>query len=43
MKKNIWKEGIRWLYENTDEEYANDVVRLNAEKYLGIERLQTTL
>ena len=37
------KEGIRWLYENTDEEYANDVVRRNAEKYLGIERLQTTL
>ncbi len=37
------KEGIRWLYENTDEEYANDVVRRNAEKYLGIERLRTTL
>ena len=33
------KEGIRWLYENVDEEYANDVVRRNAEKYLGVEKL----
>ena len=33
------KEGIRWLYENVDEEYANDVVRGNAEKLLGVERL----
>lgn len=37
------KEGIRWLYENTDEEYANDVVRRNAEKYLGIEKLPVML
>lgn len=33
------KEGIHWLYENVDEEYADDVVRRNAEKYLGIEKL----
>ena len=33
------REGIRWLYENVDEEYADDVVRGNAEKYLGVERL----
>ena len=33
------KEGIRWLYENVDEEYANDVVRVNAERYLGVEKL----
>ena len=33
------KEGIRWLYENVDEEYANEVVRVNAERYLGVERL----
>ena len=28
-------EGARWLYENTDEEYAKDVTFRNAEKYLG--------
>ena len=28
-------EGVRWLYENTDEEYAKDVTFRNAEKYLG--------
>ncbi len=33
------KEGIRWLYENVDEEYADGIVRINAEKYLGVERL----
>ena len=33
------KEGIRWLYENVDAEYTNDVVRLNAERILGVERL----
>jgi len=33
------KEGVRWLYEHTDEEYANDVIRRNAEKYLGVEKL----
>ncbi len=33
------KEGIRWLYENVDEEYANDIVRRNAERYLGVEQL----
>ena len=33
------KEGIRWLYENVDEEYANEIVRVNAERYLGVERL----
>ena len=33
------KEGVRWLYEHTDEEYANDVVRRNAEKYLGVQKL----
>ena len=33
------KEGIRWLYEHVDDEYANEVVRVNAEKYLGVERL----
>ena len=33
------KEGINWLYENVDYEYANAIVRVNAEKYLGVERL----
>ena len=33
------KEGIRWLYDNLDDEYANDIVRRNAEKYLHITRL----
>ena len=33
------QEGIRWLYENVDEDYANDIVRVNAEKYLGVEKL----
>ena len=33
------KEGIRWLYENVDDEYANEIVRINAEKYLGVKRL----
>ena len=33
------KEGVRWLYEHTDDEYANEVVRVNAEKYLGVEKL----
>ena len=33
------KEGINWLYENVDYEYANDVVRANAERLLGVERL----
>ncbi len=33
------KEGIRWLYEHVDEEYANEIVRINAERYLGVERL----
>ena len=33
------KEGVSWLYENVDSEYANDIVRLNAEKYLGVEKL----
>ena len=36
------KEGIRWLYENVDYEYANDIVRRNAEKYLGVEKLPVT-
>ena len=33
------KEGIRWLYENVDEEYANGIVRINAENLLGVDRL----
>ena len=33
------KEGIRWLYENVDDEYANDIVRRNAEKLLGVDKL----
>ena len=33
------KEGIRWLYANVDEEYANDVVRRNAERLLGVDKL----
>ena len=33
------KEGIRWLYENVDEEYANDILRRNAEKHLGVRNL----
>ena len=34
------KEGIRWLYENVDKDYADDIVRRNAEKYLGVPKLQ---
>lgn len=30
------KEGVRWLYEHTEEAYADAVVRGNAEKYLGV-------
>lgn len=30
------REGIDWLYEHTDEEYADRVVRKNAEKYLKV-------
>ena len=33
------KEGIRWLYENVDDEYADEIVRMNAERYLGVEKL----
>lgn len=33
------KEGIRWLYEHADPDYADDVVRRNAEKYLGVAKL----
>ena len=33
------KEGIAWLYEHTDQAYADDVVRRNAERYLGVEKL----
>ena len=33
------KEGIRWLYDNVDYDYANEIVRMNAEKYLNVERL----
>ena len=33
------KEGIRWLYENVRPDYADDVVRRNAEKYLNVEKL----
>ena len=32
-------KGIRLLYENVDYEYANDIVRINAENYLGVEKL----
>lgn len=38
-RKPRMKEGIRWLYENVDEEYANDIVRRNAEKYLKVDKL----
>ena len=38
-RKPQMKEGIRWLYENVDDEYANDIVRGNAEIYLGVEKL----
>ena len=31
------REGIRWLYENTDETYADAVAFGNAEKMLGVE------
>ena len=34
------KEGIRWLYENVDEDYANEIVRGNAERCLGVRRLE---
>ncbi|MBR2663889.1 MAG: hypothetical protein IKE25_09260 [Clostridia bacterium] len=38
-RKPRMKEGICWLYENNDREYADSVVRKNAEKYLGVEKL----
>ena len=37
------KEGVCWLYEHTDEEYADDVVRRNAEKHLGVTKLTAEL
>ena len=33
------KEGIRWLIQNVDGEYAKDVIRGNAERLLGVRRL----
>ena len=33
------KEGIQWLYENVEYEYANQIVRVNAERYLNVKRL----
>lgn len=33
------KEGIQWLYENVEKEYADDIVRRNAERYLGVEKM----
>ena len=33
------KDGVRWLYEHVDEEYADDVIRRNAEKHLGVPKL----
>ena len=33
------KEGIQWLYDNVEYEYANDIVRGNAERYLRVDRL----
>lgn len=33
------KEGISWLYEHVDYDYANEIVRINAERYLGVEKL----
>lgn len=35
------QEGIRWLYANVDDEYANEIVRINAENYLGVQKLDT--
>ena len=37
-KAPILRDGIRWLYENTDEEYADAVAFGNAEKLLGADR-----
>ena len=33
------KEGISWLYENVDYDYACEIVRINAERYLGVGKL----
>jgi len=33
------KEGIRWLYEHVSDGYADDIVRVNAEKYLNVQKL----
>jgi len=33
----MW-EGIDWLYEHTDSDYADCVVRKNAEDILGIKK-----
>ena len=35
------REGVDWLYAHTDQEYADCVVRKNAEKMLGIEKYAT--
>lgn len=40
-RRPLMKEGIRWLYENTDRDYADRVVRVNAENYLAVEKLCT--
>jgi len=34
------KEGIKWLYENVDYDYACEIVRMNAENLLGVNKLQ---
>ena len=41
-RKPRMKEGINWIYENVDQEYADSLVRKNAEKYLGVEKLPVT-
>ena len=33
------KEGIQWLYDHVDYDYACEIVRVNAERYLGVEKL----
>ena len=38
-RKPQMKDGVRWLYEHVDGEYADDVARRNAEKYLGVAKL----
>ena len=33
------REGIRWLYDHVNDEYADEIIRVNAERYLNVPNL----